>query len=334
MRITVLGSGAWGTALAMLLSDNQHAVTLWSHNTEKAQQLTQTRENPLLPGVTIPASIHITSDLTCLQEAQLVVFAVPSFALRETAKKAAPFLPDGAILVSVTKGIERGTHLRMSEIVREETGGKYPVAVLSGPSHAEEVARRLPTGCVVAAQEQGIAETVQHVFMNDVFRVYTHDDMVGVELSGALKNVIALCCGIGDGCGCGDNARALLMTRALTEMSRLAEKLGGRRDTLAGLAGIGDLIVTCTSMHSRNHRAGILIGQGKSAEEAMREVGAVVEGYYAAQSAEELSRELGVEMPICDAVYGILLRGTPVQEAVHGLMNRLPRKESDSSWVS
>ena len=334
MRITVLGSGAWGTALAMLLSDNQHAVTLWSHNTEKAQQLEQTRENPLLPGVTIPASIHITSDLTCLQEAQLVVFAVPSFALRETAHKAAPFLPDGAILVSVTKGIERGTHLRMSEIVREETGGKYSVAVLSGPSHAEEVARRLPTGCVVAAQEQGIAETVQHVFMNDVFRVYTHDDMVGVELSGALKNVIALCCGIGDGCGCGDNARALLMTRALTEMSRLAEKLGGRRDTLAGLAGIGDLIVTCTSMHSRNHRAGILIGQGKSAEEAMREVGAVVEGYYAAQSAEELSRELGVEMPICDAVYGILLRGTPVQEAVHGLMNRLPRKESDSSWVS
>ena len=334
MRITVLGSGAWGTALAMLLSDNQHAVTLWSHNTEKAQQLAQTRENPLLPGVTIPASIHITSDLTCLQEAQLVVFAVPSFALRETAHKATPFLPDGAILVSVTKGIERGTHLRMSEIVREETGGKYPVAVLSGPSHAEEVARRLPTGCVAAAQEQGIAETVQHVFMNDVFRVYTHDDMVGVELSGALKNVIALCCGIGDGCGCGDNARALLMTRALTEMSRLAEKLGGRRDTLAGLAGIGDLIVTCTSMHSRNHRAGILIGQGKSAEEAMREVGAVVEGYYAAQSAEELSRELCVEMPICDAVYGILLRGTPVQEAVHGLMNRLPRKESDSSWVS
>ena len=159
MRIMVLGSGAWGTALAMLLSDNQHAVTLWSHNTEKAQQLAQTRENPLLPGVTIPASIHITSDLTCLQEAQLVVFAVPSFALRETAHKAAPFLPDGAILVSVTKGIERGTHLRMSEIVREETGGKYSVAVLSGPSHAEEVARRLPTGCVVAAQEQGIAET-------------------------------------------------------------------------------------------------------------------------------------------------------------------------------
>lgn len=334
MNITVLGSGAWGTALAMLLSDNQHTVTLWSHNPEKAQQLALTRENPLLPGVTIPASIAVTSDLNCLKNAELVVFAPPSFALRETAKKAAPHITDGAILVSVTKGIERGTHLRMSEIVREETGCRFPVAVLSGPSHAEEVARRLPTGCVTAAQEQGIAETVQRVFMNDVFRVYTHDDMVGVELSGALKNVIALCCGIADGCGCGDNARALVMTRALTEMSRLAEKLGGRRDTLAGLAGIGDLIVTCTSMHSRNHRAGILIGQGRSAEEAMREVGAVVEGYYAAQSAEELSRELGVELPICDAVYGILMRGTPVQEAVHGLMNRLPRKESDSSWVS
>ncbi len=334
MKVTILGSGGWGTALALLLHHNQHTVSLWSHDPEKAKQLELTRENTLLKGVRIPEGICITSDLSCLTDSEMAVFATPSFALRETARKAAPYLAPDAILVSVTKGIERGTHLRMSQIVCGETGGTHPVAVLSGPSHAEEVARALPTGCVAAAQEQGIAETVQRVFMNEVFRVYTHDDMVGVELSGALKNVIALCCGMGDGCGCGDNARALLMTRALTELSRLVEKLGGRRDTLAGLAGVGDLIVTCTSMHSRNHRAGILIGQGKSAEEAMREVGAVVEGYYAAQSAQELSRELHVEMPICDAVYSILLRGTPVKEAVHGLMNRLPRKESDSSWVS
>ena len=332
MNAMVLGSGGWGTALAMLLHDNGHTVTLWSHDPKKAEQLSVTRENPLLKGVVVPREITVTNDLDRLKNAELVVFATPSFALRETAKKAAPHLRDDALLVSVTKGIEPKTHRRMSQIVREETG-RERVAVLSGPSHAEEVARRLPTGCVAAAETQSDAETVQRAFMNDAFRVYTHDDVVGVELSGALKNVVALCCGIADGSGLGDNAKALLMTRSLTEMSRLAEKLGGRQDTLAGLAGVGDLIVTCTSMHSRNRRAGILIGQGRSAEEAMKEVGAVVEGWYACQSVREIAEELYVTMPICGAVYAVLFEGADVRQTVHTLMSRLPKRESESCWI-
>ena len=332
MNAMVLGSGGWGTALAMLLHDNGHTVTLWSHDPKKAEQLSMTRENPLLKGVVVPQEIAVTNDLERLENAELVVFATPSFALRETAKKAAPHLRDDALLVSVTKGVEPKTHRRMSQIVREETG-RERVAVLSGPSHAEEVARRLPTGCVAAAETQSDAETVQRAFMNDAFRVYTHDDVVGVELSGALKNVVALCCGIADGSGLGDNAKALLMTRSLTEMSRLAEKLGGRQDTLAGLAGVGDLIVTCTSMHSRNRRAGILIGQGKSAEEAMKEVGAVVEGWYACRSVREIAEELYVTMPICGAVYAVLFEGADVRKTVHTLMSRLPKRESESCWI-
>ena len=332
MKAVVLGSGGWGTALSIVLRDNGHAVTLWSHDPDKADALRKTRENPLLRGVSIPPEIEITHDLGALESAELVVFAAPSFALRGVTRAAAPHLPAGALAVSVTKGIEPKTHLRMSQIVREETG-RGRVAVLSGPSHAEEVARRMPTGCVAAAESQTDAETVQGLFMNEAFRVYTHDDMVGVELSGALKNVAALCCGIADGCGLGDNAKALLMTRSLTELARLAEKLGGRRDTLAGLAGVGDLIATCTSMHSRNRRAGILIGQGKSAEDAMAEVGAVVEGWYACQSAKELADELGVEMPICGAVHAVLFDGAAVAPTVHALMNRLPKRESESCWI-
>ena len=332
MRAMVLGSGGWGTALAIALRDNGHAVTLWSHNADKAAAMQRSRENPLLKGVEIPPEIEISGDMTRLRDAELVVSATPSFALRETAHKAAPYLPADALVVSVTKGIEPKTHLRMSQVVRQETGHDHIVA-LSGPSHAEEVARRIPTGCVAASESQADAEAAQRAFMNEAFRIYTHDDVVGVELSGALKNVIALCCGISDGCGLGDNTKALLMTRALTEMSRLAEKLGGRRDTLAGLAGVGDLIVTCTSMHSRNRRAGILIGQGKSAEEAMKEVGAVVEGWYACQSAKELSDELGVSMPICSAVYAVLFKGMDVKDTVRTLMGRLPKRESESCWI-
>jgi len=332
VNAVVLGSGGWGTALALVLQDNGHAVTLWSHDAEKAKKLQSTRENPLLKGVEIPGEIRITNDLAPLREAELVVFAAPSFALRSVARLAAPHLAPDALLVSVTKGIERGTHLRMSQLVCGETG-RDAVVALSGPSHAEEVARRMATGCVAASESQAAAETVQAAFMNDAFRVYTHDDVVGVELSGALKNVAALCCGIVDGYGLGDNTRALLMTRALTEMARLTERLGGRRDTLAGLAGVGDLIVTCTSMHSRNRRAGILIGQGKSFEEATREVGAVVEGSYAAQSAKELADELDVDMPIFRAVYAVLFEGAEVGKMTRALMLRRAKRESDSCWV-
>lgn len=333
MNIVVLGSGGWGTAAAMLLSDNGHAVTLWSHDPKKAELLNETRENPLLKGVRIPERITVTSDLSSLASAEMVVFASPSFALRSVAHEAAPHLKEGALLVSLTKGIERGTYLRMSEIIAQECGDRYHVAVLSGPSHAEEVARRLPTGCVAASSDQASAETVQRAFMNEVFRVYTHDDTVGVELAGALKNVAALCCGISDGCGMGDNTRALLITRSLSEISRLAERMGGRKETLAGLAGMGDLIVTCTSMHSRNHRAGILIGQGRSTQEAMDEVGAVVEGYYAARSAHELAQRCGVEMPISTAVYEVLYEGKSAAPLISVLMSRTPKKESDCSWI-
>ena len=333
MNIMVLGSGAWGTAAAMLLADNGHRVTLWSHDRKKAELLRQTRENPLLKGVRIPERVAVTGELAALTDAEMAVFAPPSFALRSVAREAAPHLRRGTLLVSLTKGIERGTHLRMSGLIAQECGAGFPIVALSGPSHAEEVARRLPTGCVAACAELSAAEAVQRAFMNEVFRVYTHDDIVGVELAGALKNVAALCCGISDGCGMGDNSRALLITRSLSEISRLAERMGGRKETLAGLAGMGDLIVTCTSMHSRNHRAGILIGQGRSAREAMDEVGAVVEGYYAARSAHELARRYGVEMPISTAVYEVLYEGKSAVPMIGVLMSRTPKRESDSSWV-
>lgn len=332
MKAVVLGSGGWGTAIAMLLCSNAHAVTLWSHSSEKAEALSLKRENPLLKNILIPEEITVTAELSCLREAELVVFASPSFALRETAKKAESYLKEGALLVSATKGIERGTHLRMSQIIEQETAGKYPVAVLSGPSHAEEVARDIPTGCIVASKDKEIAQTLQNAFTGKSFRAYTHDDVVGVELGGALKNVAALCCGISDGSGLGDNTKALLITRAVAEISRLASKLGGRRETLAGLAGLGDLIVTCTSTHSRNYRAGFQIGQGSAPQAVIEEMGAVVEGYYAAESAHELSEQLGVEMPICNAVYDIFYRGADVGSCIKKLMSREPKAESESSW--
>ena len=332
MKAMVLGSGGWGTALALLLCDNGHAVTLWSHDPKKAETMRAARENPLLPGVSLPETLAVVSDIALTAEADMVVFATPSFALRETARKAAPYLHSTQTLVSVTKGIERDTNLRMSEILRQETGDRCKVVSLSGPSHAEEVGRRLPTGCVAACPDEAAACRVQDAFMNGVFRVYTSPDIVGVELSAALKNVIALGCGISDGMGFQDNTKALLMTRAMAEIARLGEKLGGDRLTFGGLAGMGDLIVTCTSMHSRNRRAGILIGQGKSAQDAMKEVGAVVEGYYAALSVEQLAAREGVEMPVCHCVYQVLYRGKPVRDVVGELMNRDRKEESGQGW--
>lgn len=255
----------------------------------------------------------------------------PSFAVRTTVKGIAPYLRPDAILVSATKGIEADTGMRMSEIVHEVTGKR--VVVLSGPSHAEEVSREVPTGVVAACEDQLLAEIVQEVFMNDRFRVYTSSDPVGVELGAAMKNVIALCAGVCDGLGYGDNTKALLMTRGLTEVARLGMKLGSRTDTFAGLTGIGDLIVTCTSMHSRNRRAGILIGEGMTVQEAMKEVGAVVEGYYATQAVKLLADRLGVEMPITNAAYRVLYEGAPVGEALHSLMGRKKGKEiEDAGW--
>ena len=332
MKIAVVGSGGWGTALSIVLCDNGHDVTLWSHNPAKAAEMAQKRENPLLKGVKLPESLTITGDLGCLAGADLVVSAPPSFAVRETGRKIAPYLRRDSVLVSVSKGIERDTNLRMSQVLQEETGNICKVVALSGPSHAEEVGIRMPTGCVAACPDRDAARLVQDAFMNDYFRVYTSYDIIGVELAAALKNVIALSCGICAGMGFQDNTRALLMTRAMAEITRLGEKLGGTRLTFGGLAGMGDLIVTCTSMHSRNRRAGILIGQGKTVQEAMEEVGAVVEGYYAVDAARALAQKVGVEMPITEAAYEVLYQGRDPKEAILTLMRREKRHEIEETW--
>jgi glycerol-3-phosphate dehydrogenase (NAD(P)+) len=253
--------------------------------------------------------------------------------VRETARMAAPLLREDAVVVSAAKGVERDTALCMTQVIEEELGGRGRTAALSGPSHAEEVGRRAPAGCVAAARDMAAAELVQDVFMNARFRVYTNGDVLGVELGAALKNVLALCCGVSDGMGLGDNAKALLMTRGMTETARLGVALGGRKETFAGLSGIGDLIVTCTSMHSRNRRCGILVGQGKSPREAMEEVGAVVEGYYAAFSAHQLAEKAGVEMPICQCAYRVLYEGQSARDVVDSLMNRNKKREADESWI-
>ena len=333
MKITVLGSGGWGTALSILLHDNGHQVTLWSFQAQEAETMRATHENPMLKGVALPEGITFVNDFSPVSDSDMVVFATPSFAVRQTARNAAPFLRPGTAVVSVTKGIEGKTGLRMSEIIREEIHNSCQVVALSGPSHAEEVGRKVPTGVVAACADLAAAELVQDTFMSPVFRVYTNPDIVGVELGGALKNVIALCCGVSDGMGLGDNTKALMMTRGMTEMARLGVALGGRSETFAGLSGMGDLIVTCTSMHSRNRRAGIRIGMGTTAQEAMEQVGATVEGYYAAKSAYLLAEKLGVEMPISRCAYEVLYENRPVHDVLSELMGRQKRGEADESWI-
>lgn len=333
MNAVVVGSGAWGTALAMVLVKNGHHVTLWSRREEQTNLLRTTRENPRLTGVTLPEELHYSSSLDCLADADLVVLATPSIGVRETARSIRPHLKKDAVVVSVTKGIEPGTGLRMSEIAAQETG--CIPAALSGPTHAEEVSRNLPTGCVAASEDEQTADFIQDAFMNETFRVYTSSDIAGVELGAALKNVIAMSAGITDGLGFGDNTKALLMTRGLTEIARLGMQCGARQETFTGLSGVGDLIVTCTSMHSRNRRAGILVGKGASAEDAMKEVGAIVEGYYATESAWEMAHRLGVEMPIVDAMHRILYGGADPQDMVRNLMTRRKKHETeDPGWMT
>ena len=334
MKAVVLGTGGWGTAISQILCDNGHETYLWSHTPAKAAEMAKTRENPLLKGVILPEALHITGDLDCLRGADLVVSAPPSFAVRETAKKMAPYLAEKTVVVSVSKGIERDTNLRLSQVIGEEIRNICKVVALSGPSHAEEVGIRMPTGCVSACPDVTAARFVQDAFMNDYFRVYTSGDIVGVELAAALKNVIALSCGVCDGLGYQDNTKALLMTRAMAEITRLGLKLGGSWQTFGGLAGMGDLIVTCTSMHSRNRRAGILIGQGKTPQEAMEEVGAVVEGYFAALSIHQLSQREGVEMPISRCAYEVLYEGKQVRSVVRELMTRAKKDELlETAWL-
>ena len=334
MKAVVLGTGGWGTALSLVLCGNGHDTWLWSRTEKKAEELSRTRENPLLKSIPLPEELHITADISVLEGADLVVFASPSFAVRATAEKAAPYLARETVLVTVSKGIERDTNLRMSQIIQEVTDNRCKVVALSGPSHAEEVGLHLPTGCVSACPDRNAARFVQDAFMNEYFRVYTSYDIVGVELAAAVKNVVALSCGACVGLGLQDNTKALLITRAMAEITRLGEMLGGTRRTFGGLAGMGDLIVTCTSMHSRNNRAGILICQGKSVEEAMAEIGAVVEGYYAAESVYQLAEREGVEMPICRCAYEVLYCGKPVKEVLTELMSRAKKDELlERTWL-
>ena len=332
MKIAVVGSGAWGTALAIRLQKNGHDVTLWTFEKDLIPQMREQRINPRLPGAILPEGLQISDDYACVEDCEMVVIATPSFPIRNVCRSIATYLRKDALMVSVTKGIEQGTQLRMSQVVAQET--QREVVVLTGPSHAEEVALDLPTACLAASEYQRSAERVQDAFMSENFRIYTSPDAVGAELGAALKNVIALCAGISDGLGYGDNTKAMLMTRGLTEIARLGVALGARKETVTGLAGVGDLIVTCTSMHSRNRRAGILIGQGASAQEAMEKVGAVVEGYYAANSAWELAQKCHVDMPVVEAAYQVLYCGVSAKEATQKLLTRQKKAEpEDAGWL-
>ena len=314
-KASVLGAGAWGTALAMLLSDNGHEVTLWSPFAEQTEELRRTRKSAALGEVELPESLCFTSDLKEAAEGrELLVFATASVYTRGVAKEVKSFVKPGQLIVCVAKGIEDKSLLFQTDEVKQEIPDAV-VTCLSGPSHAEEVARRLPTTCVAGAEDSEVAAKVQQLFMNRVFRVYTSTDVRGIELGGAVKNVIALAAGIA------------LITRGIAETARLGVKIGANWETFAGLTGIGDLIVTCASMHSRNRRAGILIGQGKSMEEAMREVGQVVEGVYSAKAALALAEREQVEMPIVEVVNRVLFSGLPAAEAVQMLMERDPVAE-------
>ena len=336
MRAAVIGSGAWGTALALVLLENGHEVTLWSHTQSECDALRQNRENPMLKGVPLPEALELTTDLACVKGCQVIVLVTPSFAVRDTARKLAALADPGTPVVLASKGIEKGSSLLLHQVVVQEVGERCPVVVLSGPSHAEEVGRQVPTAVVVASEDRQAAVLVQDLFMNQRLRIYTSPDIVGVEIGAAMKNVIALCAGCCDGMGYGDNTKAMLMTRELTEIARLGLAMGARKETFAGLAGVGDLIVTCTSMHSRNRRAGILLGQGKSIRQAMDEMGgAVVEGYYAAASAKELADKAGVEMPITFGAYEVLYEGKDPHEVLRRLMARQRKDEleTEESWI-
>ncbi len=331
-NIVVLGAGGWGTALAVMAHRHGNAVTLWSAFPEELDSIRRHGQHKkLLPGVAVSPKIELTDDLACVKGADLTILAVPSFAIREMAEKLAAVLPAGALLVNVGKGIDAESHRLFGDLLTALLPTAR-VAVLSGPSHAEEVARAVPTSVVSAAADAATAEEVQKRLMNPHFRIYANTDMVGVELGGAMKNVIALSAGIADGLDMGDNAKAALMTRGLSEIARLGVAMGARPETFAGLSGMGDLIVTCGSMHSRNRRAGILIGQGMPPAEAIAKVG-TVEGYLAVATAYRLAAQYGVELPITEQCYRICYEGMAPKEALAALMQRPRNYETDRNWL-
>lgn len=330
MKIAVIGSGGWGTAVAIMLSSRGYDVYLWSWIQEETDRLSRDRENKeFLPGVKFPDKIHCSHDMAeCVDKAELIITAAPSPATRTTAKQLAEVVKQGQKIVNISKGLEEKTLMRLSEVYAEEIP-QAEISVMSGPSHAEEVSRGLPTTNVVASKNHETAKFIQDIFMSDMFRVYTSDDIIGVELGGALKNVIALCAGISDGLGYGDNTKAALMTRGLAEIARLGEAMGANRETFMGLSGVGDLIVTCTSVHSRNHRAGTLIGQGMTLQETLDTVHMVVEGVNTATAAYKLSQKYNISMPITEEAYKILFENKNAREAVLSLMTREKRHEGN-----
>ena len=334
MKICVLGAGSWGIALTKLPATNNHELTVWSIDPEEISMLKEFGQHTLkLPGVMLPGTVEYTTDIEiALKDKDLIVMAVPSPFVRGTAKKASEFIEKDKIIVNVAKGIEEDSLKRLSEVIAEEIP-QARIAVLSGPSHAEEVGKCLPTTVVVGAADKGLAKTVQDTFMSDFFRVYTSPDMIGIELGGAIKNVIALAAGIADGLGCGDNTKAALITRGIYEMTSLGVAMGGKPETFSGLSGTGDLIVTCASKHSRNRKAGFLMGQGKTYQEAMDEVKMVVEGVYSAKAALSLANKYDVEMPIVEYVNKILFEDYSAKDALHDLITRDRKKEASTlTW--
>lgn len=330
-KISVIGAGSWGSALSVLLGNNGHDVSLWTHDPHEIEMLQNKREQEeKLPGVKLPENVEIEADLAAtLKGKDVVVMAVPSPVVRSVAKQMAPFVEPGQVIVNVAKGIEDVTYKTLTEIIEEEIPNSE-VCVLSGPSHAEEVGRGIPTTVVVGSKKKEVAEMLQDVFMNQVFRVYTNPDIIGIELGGALKNVIALAAGTTDGLGYGDNTKAALMTRGIAELSRLGVALGGKPETFSGLTGVGDLIVTCTSVHSRNRKAGYLMGKGMTADEAMKEVKMVVEGVYSAKAALGLAKKCGVSVPIVESVNRVLFEHADPKEEVMNLLLRERKKEYHS----
>lgn len=321
-KVCVIGGGSWGIALASLLHKNGHEITVWSAHEAKIRMLQERHETEQLPGVKLPENAVFTTDeREAVEGKDLLVMAVASSYTRETAHRMSCFVASGQKMLNVAKGIEEHTMMTLSEIIEQEIP-QGDVAVMSGPSHAEEVGRGIPTTIVVGAKTRATAEYIQNLFMNEAFRVYISPDVLGIELGGALKNVVALAAGIADGLGYGDNTKAALITRGITEIARLGTAMGGRFETFCGLTGIGDLIVTCASMHSRNRRAGILIGQGKTCEEAMAEVKMVVEGVHSAKAAMELAVKYDVQLPIIEQVNHILFEGKSAAQAVKELMLR------------
>lgn len=330
MKISFIGAGSWGTALSIVVADNGHDVKIWDIDPDHIKAMQTTRRNDkYLNGVMIPENIEPTSDVAyCLKGADVLVVAVASQAYRSVMESHGAYIDEKTIIVNVAKGIENGTLLRISEVISEFKPNN-PYVMLSGPSHAEEVSHRLPTTLVSASKSKEVAQLIQDLFSTEYLRVYTNPDVTGVELGGALKNIIALAAGITDGMGFGDNAKAALMTRGIREITRLGMKLGAKVDTFTGLSGVGDLIVTCTSMHSRNRRCGIMIGEGLSREEAEQKVGMVVEGIYATKAAYDLSKKYGVEMPIVDELYQVLYHGSDAKLAVKNLMLRARKHEME-----